>query len=243
MKLFQRIFFAAVLAGLAAGLVYAAFQQWRVAPLILEAEIYEAAAPADGAYTHEAGTPAHEHDEEAWAPQDGAERMVYTVLADVLASIGFAFVLAAVSVLGGLAITARNGVLFGLAGFVSVHLAPALGLPPELPGMAAADLGARQLWWILAVLATSAGMFLIARFRNPTAMGVAALLMLAPHIVGAPPAPAGHGALPAHLATTFAASTLAASALFWLILGPLLGWLNERFAAKAAASSPREVHA
>jgi predicted cobalt transporter CbtA len=40
MKLFQRIFFAAVLAGLAAGLAMSAVQQWRVAPLILAAEVY-----------------------------------------------------------------------------------------------------------------------------------------------------------------------------------------------------------
>ena len=40
MKLFQRIFFAAVLAGLAAGFAMSAVQQWRVAPLILQAEVY-----------------------------------------------------------------------------------------------------------------------------------------------------------------------------------------------------------
>ena len=45
MKLFQRIFFAAVLSGLAAGLALAAVHQWRVAPLILAAEVYENAAP------------------------------------------------------------------------------------------------------------------------------------------------------------------------------------------------------
>src|SRR5690606_169356 len=87
MKLFQRVFFAAVLAGLAAGLVMSAVQQWRVAPLILAAEEYEGEAPI-AAHTHEAGTPAHDHgdahahdhDEDAWAPQDGAERIFYTVL-------------------------------------------------------------------------------------------------------------------------------------------------------------------
>ena len=45
MKLFQRIFFAAVLSGLAAGFALAAVHQWRAAPLILAAEVYENAAP------------------------------------------------------------------------------------------------------------------------------------------------------------------------------------------------------
>ena len=142
MKLFQRIFFAAVLSGLAAGLAMSAVQQWRVAPLILAAEVYENAAPAEEApaeHSHDAGTPvhsheetapAHEHDENAWAPQDGAERIFYTVLANLLGAIGFAFVLAAVSVLSGIEITGRNGVIWGLGGFIALQLAPAFGLPP-----------------------------------------------------------------------------------------------------------------
>ena len=74
MKLFQRIFFAAVLAGLAAGLGYAALQQWKVAPLIAQAEVFDAAAPAAHDHDHEAtdaaapAVAAHSHDTDAWAP-------------------------------------------------------------------------------------------------------------------------------------------------------------------------------
>lgn len=229
MKLFQRIFFAAVLAGFAAGLVMSAVQQWRVAPLILAAETYEAAAPA-ATHTHDAATPPHEHDEDAWAPQDGPERLVYTALANVLGSIGFAMLLAAVSLLANLEVTARNGVIWGLGGFVALQLAPAFGLPPELPGMPAADLVARQAWWIATALATGAGILSIARLRNWLGIVVAAVLILAPHLVGAPAAPDQPSAVPAHLATAFAANSLFAGAVFWLIAGPLLGWLNERFA-------------
>jgi cobalt transporter subunit CbtA len=243
MKLFQRIFFAAVLAGLASGIAYAALQQWKVVPIILEAEVYENApahdhdhAPATDTSTAEAAAPLAE-EPQAWAPQDGPERIFYTVLADILACIGYALLIAAVSVLGGIEITARNGVLFGLAGFVSVQLAPALGLPPELPGMAAADLGARQIWWLGTALATGAGTFAIAKFRNWTAIGAAAVLMLVPHIIGAPTAPHEESALPVHLATTFAANSFAAAALFWLTVGPLLGYLNERFARVSVAQS------
>lgn len=235
MKLFQRIFFAAVLAGLAAGIGMSALQQWKVAPLILAAELYENTEPAP-AYDHDATAVAteaheHEHDADAWAPQDGVERIGYTVLADLLASIGFALLLAAVSVLSGIEITARNGVLWGLGGFAVFQLAPAFGLAPELPGMPAADLVARQVWWLGTAFATGAGLLAIAKFRNWTAIAAAAVLILLPHIIGAPEL-AGESAssVPAPLATAFAASALGVGAVFWLTVGPLLGWLNERFA-------------
>jgi cobalt transporter subunit CbtA len=232
MKLFRRIFFAAVLAGLAAGLAMSALQQWKVAPLILAAETYEAAE----VHTHAEGTAAHEHDEAAWAPQDGPERISYTVLANVLGCMGFALLLAAVSVLAGLPITAPNGLIWGIGGFVAFQLAPALGLAPELPGMPAADLGARQLWWWGTALATGAGFLVVAKLRNWTGTAIAAILLLAPHIIGAPQLTGDHAsAVPAHLATEFAAASLAAGALFWLTVGPLLGWLNERFARQTAA--------
>jgi cobalt transporter subunit CbtA len=238
MKLFQRIFFAAVLSGLAAGVAMSAVQQWQVTPLILEAEVFESAAPAaePAGHSHEAGAPAHEHDADAWAPQDGAERVFYTVLANLLNSIGFALLLGAVAVLAGLEITARNGIVWGLAGFAAFQLAPAFGLAPELPGMVAADLGARQLWWWATAIATGLAALGIAKFRNWPAVVVGAALILAPHIFGAPLAPDEPTAVPAHLATEFAAKSLGAGAVFWLVVGPLFGWLNERFARMPAFS-------
>lgn len=246
MKLFQRIFFAAVLSGLAAGVAMSAIQQWQVAPIIIAAEVFETAEPeaAVAEHTHEAGEAAHdhaaaepaghEHDEDAWAPQDGAERTFYTVLANLLNSIGFALVLGAVSVLAGLEINARNGIVWGLAGFAAFQLAPAFGLAPELPGMAAADLGTRQLWWWATALATGLAALAIAKYRNWPAVVIGAALILAPHIVGAPLAPDEPTAVPAHLATEFAAKSLGAGAVFWFVVGPLFGWLNERFARMPA---------
>lgn len=242
MKLFQRIFFAAVLSGLAAGLAMSALQQWKAAPLILVAEAYEAAAPAHEHADAAARADGHVHDPEAWAPQDGLERTSFTVLANILTSIGFALLLAAVSVLSGIGITARNGALWGLGGFIAFQLAPAVGLPPELPGMAAAELGARQLWWWGTALSTGAGLLAVAKFRNSAATGLAVLLILVPHIIGAPQLAAEHAsAVPALLASSFAAATLATSAVFWLLSGPLLGWFSDRFArheAHSARASP-----
>jgi cobalt transporter subunit CbtA len=243
MKLFQRIFFAAVLAGLAAGLAMSAMQQWKVAPLILAAEVFENTAPEhEHATAAEAAAP-HEHEPEAWTPQDGAERIGYTVLANILAALGFALVLAALSVLTGIEITLMNGVLWGLGGFIAVALAPSLGLPPELPGMPAADLGSRQFWWWGAVLATGAGLLTVAKLRTPLSLAIAAVLILAPHMIGVPQLAGAHeSGVPANLATAFASASLTTAAVFWLLLGPLLGYFNQRF-ARAEAAHARPVTA
>ncbi|MEQ1902479.1 MAG: CbtA family protein [Devosia sp.] len=235
MRLFQRIFFAALLSGLVAGIGMSALQHWRVAPLILEAEIYENAT----AHVHDAAVPTGPvHDEDAWAPQDGTERIFYTVLANLLAAIGFALLLAAISVLSGIEISAANGVIWGLAGFAVFQLAPAFGLPPELPGMPTADLVARQTWWWGCALATATAIFGIARFRSWPAVAIGVVLILLPHVIGAPELVGEHeSSVPAHLATSFAASTLATGAAFWLTLGPLYGWLNER-SARANVAVP-----
>ena len=232
MALFQRLFFAVLLAGLISGAAMAALQQWRVVPLILEAETYENAAPA--AHNHEAGTPAHEHEADEWMPADGAERTFYTVATGIFAALGFAFVLSAASVLSGFEVTARNGVLWGLAGFAVFQFAPAFGLPPELPGMPAADVVARQIWWWGTAAATATAIYGIAKFQNFAAVAVGIALLLAPHIIGAPQ-PAEHAsAVPAPLAAAFAANTLVVGLGFWLMLGPLYGTLAERFARSAA---------
>ena len=45
----------------------------------------------------------------------------------------FALILTACFALSGRPVTGQTGVLWGLAGFAIVSLAPALGLPPEVP--------------------------------------------------------------------------------------------------------------
>src|SRR5262245_41368051 len=135
-----RVILAALLAGIAAGLFYGAVQHVRLTPLILEAEKYENAGGGGHSHDHAAmttadtteaapaPTPEAASEEEAWAPQDGAERTLYTFLASIVAGAGFAAILAGVSLLSGVRITPRNGLLWGLAGFLAVHLAPAAGL-------------------------------------------------------------------------------------------------------------------
>lgn len=240
-----RVILAALLAGIAAGLFYGAIQHVRLTPLILEAEKYEnagdghshdhGAAATTTTTTEQAPAPAVEPaaEEEAWAPADGAERTVFTFLASILAGAGFAALLAGLSILSGVKITPRNGVLWGLAGFLAVHLAPAAGLAPELPGMPAADLLARQVWWVGTIIATGVGIWLFTQ-RDESWAKIAAIVIVAlPHIIGAPQPPTHESGVPAGLSAEFAANTLAAAAVLWLAIGGFLGLAMDRFVKEA----------
>lgn len=245
--LLRRILFAGLAAGLVAGIAVTAVQQVQVVPLILAAEVYESAeAPhehaAPQAHDHAPGTAAHSHDEEAWAPEDGLERNAFTLLANILAGVGYGCVLVALMVFAGRALDWRRGLLWGLGGFAAFALAPAIGLPPELPGMAAAELGARQLWWISTAAATIVGLGLIVFAGQKHALRVAAplaglALIALPHLIGAPQHAAETGALPAELAARFAIASLLAQAAFWAVLSAAAGYLLGR-ALPQAASQP-----
>ena len=236
-----RVILAALLAGIAAGLFYGAIQHVRLTPLILEAEKYENA--GDGhSHDHAAATtatvqsaPATEAvaEKEAWTPADGAERTFYTFLASIVAAAGFAALLAGISILSGIRITPRNGLLWGIAGFLAVHLAPAASLPPELPGMQAGDLIARQAWWIGTIVATGLAIWLFTQRNEMWAKVTAVILVALPHIIGAPMPPTHESGVPAVLSAEFAANTLAAAALMWLAIGGFLGFAMDRFVKEA----------
>ena len=241
---YLRIFLTvALLAGISAGVVSWAVQMFGTTPLILEAEVFETAgAPAEPvaaaeatAHTHEAGTAAHEHDAEAWGPADGWERNLYTLGADVLTGVGFAFLLTAAIVFFGKGADWRRGLLWGLAGFASSSLAPAFGLPPELPGTEAAPLLDRQLWWIGTVVATAGGLFAAAWLRNVYGYAIAVVLIAAPHVIGAPQPETPGGLAPEELEHRFILVAIATSLVFWLVLGALTGAFFKRYANEAAA--------
>ena len=131
--MFRQIVFAAVLAGLIAGAFVTALQYVGVVPLILAAETYE----TGGTHEHGAAPAGAEDEDHAWAPAPGVERGLYTLATNILMAVGFALLLAA-----GFALTGHNGwrtgLCWGLAGYVAFTLAPAIGLPPEIPGAGAA---------------------------------------------------------------------------------------------------------
>ncbi|MBM6592908.1 CbtA family protein [Microvirga pudoricolor] len=234
MSLFRNIVFVAALAGLVAGIGMTGMQYASTVPLILKAETFENAAggegPATAAHQHAEATAAHSHDEaDGWAPEDGFERSAYTALANVATAIGFALLLVVASEFAGGMTGWRQGMFWGLAGFAVFTLAPGLGLPPELPGMPAADVATRQVWWILAALATAAGLSLIV-FRRSVAWAVLGVaLIVAPHIVGAPQPESHETAVPHGLLHSFVVAVVASSLVFWVLLGGVAGYLRSRF--------------
>ena len=222
-----RVVLAAVLAGIAAGLVMSAIQHWRVTPLILQAESFEVAHEHGDGTLHGGAAHVHGDDDHAWAPADGIERTAFTVLFNVLTGVGFALVAAAASLITRLPLTPNTGLMWGLAGFATFMLAPSAGLPPELPGMPRTDLASAQSWWWLAVAATAAGIAVIALTRHAAWKAAAVGLIALPHLIGAPQA-TGDSAVPAGLANAFAANAIAVSAIFWIVLCVTLGFLLTR---------------
>jgi cobalt transporter subunit CbtA len=218
-----RVILAALLAGVAAGLIMGIIQHVRLTPFILQAETFETATPHSHGDATANQAEAHSHDDGEWAPHDGFERTFYTTATSAIAGAGFAAMLAAVSLISGLPITMRNGLIWGLCGFIAVTLAPAAGLPPELPGMPAADLMQRQIWWIVTIIATGAGLYLIATAKSLLPAIAAVVLIALPHIIGAPQPVAHETAVPAGLAAAFAANAIAANAVFWALIGLFLG--------------------
>ena len=218
--MFQRIFLTALIAGAVAGLFAAGVQRIKIIPLIERAEVYEAGEAHDG----DAGAGLTE----AWQPRAGLERAAYTALADVLAGIGFAFLLTGAIALAGLrgyVINARRGILWGAAGFTVFALAPALGLPPLPPGMEAAGVVQRQVWWIITATTTALGLGLIVFPRKLVYPLIGVGLLILPHLIGAPELPEIGGKVPSGIVAEFVVASLAAAGLFWLLLGALTGWL------------------
>jgi cobalt transporter subunit CbtA len=240
-----RLVLAALIAGMAAGLIYGGVQHVQTTPLIIAAEVYETAEPAahdhgaaatDPAAPAEAAAPAHEHDEEEWGPADGWPRTLSTTLSSVIAGAGFALLLAGVSLLTGLPITPKNGLIWGICGFLAATVAPGAGLAPELPGMPTADLVLRQVWWVATIAATGTAIFLIATRRELIWLSAAVVLIALPHIIGAPQPLTHETAVPAGLAASFAANTIAANAVLWCLIGLFLGVALQKFGKDVYAS-------
>ncbi len=251
MQMFRRLFIAAASAGLLSGLFVTLVHNVTTVPIILQAEVFEKAAdePAPAAdpdaganaaateagHDHDAAAAGHSHDGEAWEPQDGFERTAFTALADLLTGIGFALLLIAVYAVSGRAVDWRQGIYWGLGGFAVFILAPSIGLPPELPGSAVADLTTRQIWWVATVALTAGGLGLLFYVREPRPLWVvvALAMIVVPHAVGAPQPAEYASAAPEALQHRFVAATMIAQLLFWAALGVLSGYCYKRFVAPA----------
>lgn len=246
--LLRGIIYSALLIGLLVGLLLTGLQTVVVNPIIFASEAFETetvAPVAAPAHTHADTGNHHEHNDEAWSPADGAERLFYTALANVIASIGFAAVLLALmsqtQLQGWTSSSLGKGVVWGLAGYIAFFVAPAIGLPPEIPGIEAAPLENRQGWWLLTVALFVVGIGLLA--FAPLKLKVISLVFFAvPYVIGAPH---GHGpeflgdaetvaALKA-LHSQFIMATGFTNLVFWLVLGVFSAWCIKRWVLKGAS--------
>jgi cobalt transporter subunit CbtA len=209
---------------------------------ILLAERYES-----GELTHFAAAAQHDHSaamtDATGAPTDQKldvrseedtpfwARQIKTALTLIITYCGYGLVMIAGMSIArhfGKTIGGAEALLWGLAGFAAFSMAPAMGLEPALPGMPAADLVARQTWWLACAVATVAGLALLA-YGVGRVSQVAGLVILAlPHMIGAPHLDGFFGALPPELAARHAAGSLGVGLVAWLTLGWLSRWLLDR---------------
>ncbi|MGY2047295.1 CbtA family protein [Methylobacterium sp. JK268] len=233
-----RLLSAALVAGFLAACVASGLQFALTSRLILEAETYEnhaaethaALAPLPGLIVlaahaeHDHGkAPERTAEAEEWQPAPGLPRLAFTALATLVTGVGYALLLGAVLLATGRTITRGEALRFAIGGFVAASLAPAVGLPPELPGMGGAALEVRQGWWVVTVVATAAGLYFAVIRGGALALAAGLALIVAPHVWGAPHVTES-GALPPALAAQFAARSLAIGFAFWVALGLAFGW-------------------
>lgn len=223
---FRQIFLSACLAALVASVGFSLYQFYFVNPIIFAAELYEIAESVNHFMPLES---------ESWAPDDGIERSFYTLLANFLMSLAYGLLLGSAMVFRGNS-SALKGLVWGMAAYLSLFVAPALGLPPEIPGMEAADLNLRQNWWLLSVVLTVIGLTVFS-FSSRYYKGAGVIFVILPHLIGAPAAKIHGFSHPDPIAVAkltelwqqFILHTSIANALLWLIIGITTGFLCHKF--------------
>lgn len=229
---YGRILTSALFAGAVTGLTAALLQLVFVQPLLLHAELYES-----GQLVHFGGEAVSAHPQ---LPGFDAVRDGMSILFTVLVYIGYAMMLVALMSVAehrGANVTVRKGLLWGLAGFVAFQFAPGVSLAPEVPGVAAADVGLRQVWWFGTVFAAGIALWLIAFGATALSFAVAAILLLAPHVIGAPEPATFTGPVPTEIGALFAARVFGVGMAAWVILGTCSAY----FWTLEAARHTREV--
>ena len=176
--MFSRIIVSGLFAGALGGII-AGFLQWFfVQPVLLHSELYET-----GILTHfdDSSNSAHPDLEYIQPIRDGL-----SLIFSMLIYTGYALILIAAMLLreqkSETNITFHQGIIWGVSGFFVVHLAPAISLPPEVPGVAAAELQLRQIWWFATTLLTAGGLWIIAFTKKGSRfiIGAACLLYTSP---------------------------------------------------------------
>jgi cobalt transporter subunit CbtA len=214
----RRIVVAAAIAGFLAGLLLTAGEQWRITALIRTAEVLDNAGMSARGHEH------REESTKAWRPHDDRQRFVATTVANVILAVGYSLLLSA-----GLTLRRQSGWLpglgWGMAGFVVFFAAPAMGLPPDLPGAPTAALSDRVTWWCFTVACTGAAFWLVffGTHRRWRLLGLT--LLVIPHFFGAPEAGLHEADATSDLMHEFAVQATFVNLAFWLLLGVVTGAL------------------
>lgn len=251
--IFQRLIWAALAAALLVGSVQSGVQQLQAVPIILAAEVFESqkveaptpvTAPAMAVvHTHADGV-AHDHGATTaaeWVPADGAERLFWTWVANVLHAFSMALlvlVTMGVSLWRGTALRSLPLASWvAAAGWLTFHFWPSLGLPAEIPGMDAARLGSRQGWWVLAAGSAALASGSLALVRSHLRWAAAAAWLALPYVVGAPhivadPLAGFSGEVQVvlrQLGSQFIWATTWVSLSFWVSLGVVTSLVFQRW--------------
>ena len=222
---FRTLVLSAFFIAIVAGLVFSAYQALIITPIIVNSEVYEVAEPVSN----------QPEVIEAWVPEDGLERHSWSFATNFLLCFAYALILLSAMTIKS-SVNTIKGLFWGGAAYLSIFVAPALGLPPEIPGMEAAHLEGRQAWWIFTVIITLLALWLIA-FQSPINKVIGIVLIVIPHIIGAPQ-PEIHGFANTDVKVIealtplwhdFILQTSIANALLWFVIGGLSGYLVKKY--------------
>ena len=215
--MFKNIFVSAVVCGALAGVLATVLQILLVTPLLLEAELLETGKsvhfPIDGSPE---SVVKHV---DIWKDPF---RHIMTLCFNLVTFTGFGFLLLAAMNFfqqRGFALNTAEGIVAGVCGFIIFQLAPAVGLPPELPGTINVDVGTKQIWWITTIVCTTAGILCFSLSQNKVLILFGVVLIIIPHFIGHPKLDNYYGVAPPELAAEFASRALAVSMVTWIFLG------------------------
>ena len=215
--MFKNIFVSAVFCGTVVGALATVMQMLLITPLLLEAELFETGQSIHFITDGSPESPVKHVD--IW--QD-PYRHLMTLCFNLVTFTGFGFLLlAAIAFFDkrGFTINKAEGIVAGVCGFFIFQLAPAVGLPPELPGTISVTVGLKQTWWIATIFCTTIGILLLFLSKHKILTGFGIIFIIIPHLIGHPKLETYFGVAPPELAAEFASRALAVSLVSWIILG------------------------
>ena len=223
--MFRNLLLVGLLAGVLTGTLLTIVQSFSVLPIIRQAEQYEGT--ANPATRPDAP---HEHQEAAieWQPAEGIERLAFTWLANLSIGAGFGLMMTGIMTLRR-PHTLTQALLFGIGGYYVIFVAPALLLPPELPGAESHDLQTRQATWLFTVVTSLAGLCILAWSSPHWKRLLGFVVICSPFLLFSRHQVNYADPVPPVLIGRFAWMTGFTNLLFWIALGSLVYWLQKRW--------------